>query len=76
MPLTVGNPDSEVRTGIGYTMWHCTIPLRLTSRSGFAHGPRAQQLYRLGNLYLLRHPLVAALLRDLIKVDCRINWQA
>jgi len=70
MSLTVGNPDSEVRSSIGYTMWHCTILLHLTSRSGFATGPRAQQLYRLENLYLLGHPLAAAVLVNLIKVDC------
>jgi len=50
MSLTVGSHDSEVMSSLGYTMWHCTIPLHLTSRSGFATGPRAQQLYRLENL--------------------------
>lgn len=70
MSLTVGSPDSEVRSSIGYTMWHYTIPLHMTSISGFATGPRAQQIYQLENLYLLGHSLAAAVLRDLIKVDC------
>jgi len=70
MSLTVGNPDSEVRSSKGYTMWRCTILLHLTSRSEFATDSRAQQLYRLENLYLLGHPLADAVLRDLIKVEC------
>jgi len=38
-PKPVMNADRGrrvVRSAEGYTMWHCTVPLDLTSGSGFA----------------------------------------
>jgi hypothetical protein len=34
----VTNPDPGSGLPEGYTMWHCTVPLDLTSGSGFATG--------------------------------------